>query len=680
MNLPNSYAALGRELPPKRMTGAPPAVLRAGPTPGGQANQNLMGWVAPHAQVRWLGPGVSWYSPQRVEQIFRQGLAGDLQSQWEMFDLMEATWGELSTCLNQLKDAVVAQGLRVVPYARKNEAATPEAIERAALVQEALDGMIGRPEADENNLDQTVRDLLDARGKGISVLEIDWEMRTGESPKSKVQGPKSEPGSPKSKVQGPKSGEDAGEVDTTLQLSTPQLSTLWSPRCTRWVHPAWYGYPQGPGAGGLKLRTVKVASGRPPSAFPGDTGIGYGLAGGGQWQDFPADKFVIGLCKNKSGHPLGSALLHVLGFWWAASNFTSEWFLNFIQVFGQPFRWATYDPNMTSEDQAKLQSVLTNMGSCAWGMFPQGTTFELKDIAAKGSDNPNVALMTMANHICRMLILRQTLTGDAGTSGSRALGEVHERVLGGVEEACGKWVCNTLGQLVRSFCRLNFGSEQQCPTLVTGMDEEASLEELGALLVAVNQAGLEATDAAIPDISERLGFAVQRKAAPVMPGFPGQAPMADSQEPTTNIQHPTSNGEEEEKPEGRDPKAEETEEAEDKEKPGAVAGADASGLHQAAAEALGVPPGWLNPVREFLQELERKASDLSLADGDLLAFLDKAKTRVPELFNHMDVDELARTMEAGMGKAVMDGVRLRLRQRPEVQSPKSEVQSPGSEV
>lgn len=473
-----------------------------------------MGWIVPQAQTRWLAAGVAWYTPQRCEQIFRQALAGDLQSQWEMFDLMEATWPELSTCLGQLKDSVVDQGFRVQPYCRKGEKPTATALARAALVQECIEGMRPNPARDENDLEDTIRDLLDARAKGISILEVDWEYR-----------------------------------------EQADLGGMVAPRCTRWVHPLWYGYPHGPGSGQLMLRPG-IGNGDPKKQwFPGDTSVGYGYAWGSNsdWQDFPDGKFIIGVAKNKTGHPLGGAMLHVLAFWWAASNMCAEWFFNFAQVFGQPFRWATYDPNMTPTDQMKLQAVLTNMGASAWGMFPEGTNFELKDTASKAGDNPNFALIEMANKVCRLLILRQTLTADAGPAGSKALGEVHERVLGGVEEVCGKWACKTMAQLVRAICVLNYGDLMECPAIVNGMDEEASPAELGDLLVKANQAGLELTDEAIPEISERLGFQVQRATPAPSPfgappaGFgsarPGEDMPPEKKEPPDKTEAEAARGE-----------------------------------------------------------------------------------------------------------------------------------------
>jgi len=541
MSLPNSYASLGRQLPARRITSALTVAPRPAPLPGPAVQQNLQGWIVPQAQIRWLGPGIAWYSPQRVEQIWRQAIAGDLSSQWELFDLMESTWPTLSKCLNQLKDAVVCQGIRVIPFTQKGEEPTEQAYARAAFVEQALHGMTGDPARNENDFPDTIRDLLDARGKGISVLEIDWTVRADIRSRPSSFGLPSDTGS--------------------LPSAFPSAVT---PRCTRWVHPAWYGYPYGPGSGLLQIRVPNNPNGtrttaqRAPDRFPGDTSIGgpSNFVGSTIWQDFPDHKFLIGLCKNKTGHPLGSALLHLLGFWWAASNFTAEWFLNFCQVFGQPFRWATYDPNMTPGDQAKLQAMLTQMGSSAWGMFPAGTTFELKDVAAKAGDNIQLALMELADKHCTQLVLRQSLTSDVGGSGSRALGEVHERVLGGVEEALCKWTCKTLSPLVRSLLILNFGDDTDCPTLVTGMDEEASPEELGKLLVDIKNAGLQPTEDSLSDIGERLGFPVERQAPPPAPQanpFAPSDPSTPSDPSDPSGEDPSEEDPSEEDPSEEDP-------------------------------------------------------------------------------------------------------------------------------
>ena len=500
---------------------SPSVALAKEGRPDSQSQSSVIpSFLVPAMQARWLGAGISFYTPQNIEYILRQALAGDLQSQWEMFDLMETTWPELSKCLNQLRDGVVAMVDRdqigavrfeIKPFTAGHNEPTEEAERRRDLVEEALYSMRPDPTADENDLESTVADIMDARGKGISVLEIDWEMR------DLSDGP------------------------------------AWAPRATRWVHPSWYGYPFGPGNERLFLKLgtsarldnqfsgvgipapnagpinprLSLGGDRPPIQSPQNF---YSRA---QFTEFPPNKFLVAVCKNKTGHPLGGALLHVLAWYWAAMNFSLEWFLNFTQIFGQPFRWATYDQNLSSEDQAKLNILLQNMGSAAYASFPAGVTLELKEAAANAGNNPQLAIIQMANKAAELLILRQTLTADVGEGGggSNALGQVHERILDDVKIGCGKFAAKTLQQLVRSILILNTGDDTECPTVRVLIPEADESETLSKVLVNVEQSGFEPTDEAIEGIGGRLGFPVQRKAAlpnPVFPGLPSDLPPGKS--------------------------------------------------------------------------------------------------------------------------------------------------------
>ncbi len=424
--------------------------------------KGLNSFILPSAQARWLAAGISHYTPERVEQIFRLALSGDIQSQWEMFDLMEATWPQLSKNLNELKDSVTGMELEVVPWSAKGGEPTPEALRRAKLVESALWSMEPDADGDENDFEDTLRDIMDARGKGVSVLETEWILKKG-------------PG-----------------------------GMMWAPRCTRWVHPSWYGWPSA-----NETRIMR----KDPS---------------GGWSRFEKENFIIAICKNKTGHPLGSAMLHCLAPWWAAMNFSFDWFLNYAQIFGQPIRWATYDESLSDTDKAVLGQMLANMGSAAYAMFPSGTALELKEASGGAQDNPQAALIRMADKVCDIAVLRQTLTSDVGDggSGSRALGEVHERKEGGVKLACAKWACKTMGQLVRAICQKNFGDTRECPWLRPRLDTESAPMELAGVVEVLSRAGLEPTDDAIASLSESVKIPLQRKVF----GQPSQPPVSMEEE------------------------------------------------------------------------------------------------------------------------------------------------------
>ena len=67
-----------------------------------------------------------------------------------------------------------------------------------------------------------------------------------------------------------------------------------------------------------------------------------------------------------------------LVWWWCAANFSADWLLNLAQIFGLPFRWATYEPTAAQETVDRICTMLQNMGSAGWAAFPAGTSLELK--------------------------------------------------------------------------------------------------------------------------------------------------------------------------------------------------------------------------------------------------------------------------------------------------------------
>ena len=116
----------------------------------------------------------------------------------------------------------------------------------------------------------------------------------------------------------------------------------------------------------------------------------------------------------------------------------------FSEIFGQPFRKGTYnpyDPNSRSE----LRNCLEEMGSGAWGIFPEGTNVEFIESNSKtGSNDVYSTLIDLCNAEISKLILGNTLTTEAGDKGARSLGEVHADVEGEIEFADKLFIKNIL--------------------------------------------------------------------------------------------------------------------------------------------------------------------------------------------------------------------------------------------
>jgi len=463
----------------------------APPEAGGVANAPLFRVIAPEARDRWQGAGLRSYTPQFVEQITRGAMSGNLQAQWEMFDLMEQTWPRLNSALNDLKDAVLGLQWNIQPWSTQGAAPSPEAQRRARLCEELLWNFQPRAEADENDFEDTLRDILDSVGKGIAVLEVDWYVKTDD---------------------GEEKMEDRNTAPPSIRYPLSS-SHLIAPRCTRWVHPRFYGYPTyGPEQlmlDGTQLAsnrsTVDSLNGSNPNPFhsasrnthhasrltscptyPSDPAC---PSFQGQHIPFPQNKFLISICKQKSGHPISGALLRILGFWWAASNFTWEWFLRYAQVFGMPFRLAFYDSNASQVTIDKIQEMLEGMGSAAWAAFPAGTQFEIKTDLQHASRSAHQALLDAADKLVDILIKRQTLTTDAGDRGTQALGVVHQGVRADRIMAVAGHAAKIINrQLLPAICRLNFGDVRECPWIQPGekevKDEKAMAERDRILLEA----------------------------------------------------------------------------------------------------------------------------------------------------------------------------------------------------
>jgi phage gp29-like protein len=390
--------------------------------------------LRPQAAYRWMLPQLAAITPQYIENVLRGALAGSHLQAWELFDLMEDTWPRLAKNLNELKNGVRNMKATFEAYCEsEDDDPTPSADEKLQVVQAALRNMRPRADADENSSEDTVLDILDAWAKGTSVLEIDWHIADGPS--------------------GPFIG----------------------PRCTWWVHPVCYAWSA---TGILGLRT--------------DLDQGRGLTTYGtppNVTEFPPDKFLIAIRKQKSGIALGGALLRPLVWWWLAANFSADWLLNLAQVFGLPFRWANYDPNAPQATVDAICNMLQNMGSAGWAAFPAGTTLELKEPTRSAGAMPQNDMLDRADKNCDLLILGQTLTSDtAGGStdkggGSYALGKVHSGVRSDIIDACAHFAADIYNQqLIPAILRLNYGDDSEAPKVKFETEKEEDLMQKSEII------------------------------------------------------------------------------------------------------------------------------------------------------------------------------------------------------
>lgn len=386
------------------------------------ARQSWDGILLPHRRSSWLLPSLSHVTPDYVERILYASLTGDSpEPEYALFELMLQTWPRLVKNVLELRNAVCDLLWNV-----QNPASLTTA---ADLATRTRDGM--HPDIPALGLGwrSTIARLMDAWFTGLTILEVDWEVRGSAS-----------------------------------------LPQAWLPRQTHHVHPRFYSWH--PDSATLHLRLPDSDSLTP----------------------IPPHKFIVAMNNVGIGHPSGGALLRPLAWYWCAANFSRDWLLNFAQLFGQPLRWATYDPSDPSV-RPRLEELLESMGSAAWAAAPQGVSLELKEPANHGSDNPQNQIISHADTACDLLILGQTLTSEAHDSGSRALGQVHYNVRSDIINAAAAWVAEILNtQLLSSVYHLNLpataAEESILPFFDPGSKVVQSPSEIASRIKTLLEAGI----------------------------------------------------------------------------------------------------------------------------------------------------------------------------------------------
>ena len=381
--------------------------------------------IQPKAALRWMGPNMGAFTPRYIEGVLNGALSGYYTAQWELFDLMLRTWPALAACHQELINGVTRRELVYDPYREEDEEATDSAIEREKLVTHAIRSMSPDPTRDENAISGTIKDIMDAWFRGISVLEIIWR-----------------------------------------SIDTQKHGTILAPESTNWVQPYMYGLDEG---GRLGLDLTGKRSGYAPGFNPSEL------------TPFPPNKFLIAMHKAKAGYICGGAMFAPLAWWWCASNFSSDWLLNLAQVFGIPFRWASYASSSPDTTITALCNMLQNMGSAGWAAFPEGTTMELKEASTgTGGHTPQGDLLDRADNYARLIILGQTMTGQtiASGRGGQAFGTVEAQLKQDRLDAACAIVAEVINrQLIPAILAFNYGNSDEAPTCRFLQESEGTYQD-----------------------------------------------------------------------------------------------------------------------------------------------------------------------------------------------------------
>ena len=282
---------------------------------------------------------------------------------------------EIAACVQEYTDGICGKKVHFEPYCEEGEEPSDSAMERCKLVSAAYRNMRPDAAADENGFDGTVKDIIAGRFHGQSLLEIDWL--------------------------------DTWRDGSRFVKNISGLGNVAVPRATYWVHPVCYAYDMS-GRLGLRMSLTDQSSGQSiqtATKLAKSTKMGKLNQNPGQlnyvdppaWNfvsaqprpsmlfEFPRNKFLISILKAKTGTALGGSCLRPLAWWWVASNFCGDWLLNYAQLFGIPFRKATYKANTSETVKAEIRQMLQSAGSSGYVLLPDSAELEfMKDGGGAG--------------------------------------------------------------------------------------------------------------------------------------------------------------------------------------------------------------------------------------------------------------------------------------------------------
>jgi len=542
--------------------------------------------VAPKARDRLFELIEREQLPSDVRDTLAGALMGDMRRQQLLFQAMIDTWPRLQKNLAEVCREVKNAPWEFTPATMRGKEASKSAQEKAELAEDTFWMMDPRAAWNEKGAPGLIESLAYGYFAGHQVVEMRWIR-------------------------------DENGV---------------RPRAVKVVPPRFYGYPM-------------------ESHDDEEDRLMFNREGGyysNAYEDFPQHHFLLAINGGHPGHPSVAAPLRALTGYWLAATFGLKWLLQFSQLYGVPFRWATYSDDSS---KGKVCQMLADIGSAGWGAFPAGTKVEFLDASKSASALPQKDLIEMADTQCDTFILGQTLTTDVGDSGSRALGDVHQDVRSSVMHGVADFVADVLNeQYLPSLIELNYGDRSEVPTIKAMFEKpknEKGMAERDLILfrdmgLPVESSWLyERHGVPIPDSDSNDLFRTGSDGAQGDPATRGRKPRHETKA----------------LPEDEEDEPEEEEPAKAK-----VAASDqprVTTLEELSANALqnltGVTKEWLRPVRPIFERLAALAMSKNVTDEDFIDALEKAQREMPELFDMLDSEALEKSFAEAIGTAMIAG-------------------------
>ncbi|WP_102798736.1 DUF935 domain-containing protein [Bowmanella denitrificans] len=198
----------------------------------------------------------------------------------------------------------------------------------------------------------------------------------------------------------------------------------------------------------------------------------------------------------KSGYPARIGLVRQLAWPFVFKNYSLRDLAEFLEIYGIPIRVGRYPSGATDQEKRALLRAVVEVGHNAGGIIPKGMELEFHDAAKGGGGDPFMTMMTWCERVQSKAIVGQTLTAQVDSTGSQALGNVHNEVRQDIRDHDLSQIASTLNRdLIWPLFMLNGksykGDTRRKPRLVFDIQEPEDLTTYATALPALVGMGMQ---------------------------------------------------------------------------------------------------------------------------------------------------------------------------------------------
>lgn len=269
-----------------------------------------------------------------------------------------------------------------------------------------------------------------------------------------------------------------GKGVSLVHIKWNTLGARWVPETFTWIDPRWIIFDK------KTKRQIRIKDKDAPD--------------GKELADF---SYIVHIPRLKSGIPVRGGLARLAVWSWLLKNFSIKDWAAFCEIFGQPLRLGKYDGNASAKDKRALLRAVRSIARDAAAIIPKSMDMEL--VATKSTGGP--VFKDFAEYLDKQMskiILGQTMTADNGSSMAQA--KVHDDVRLDIAQADGKQVSFCIQRdLIIPYVNLNFGIQEQYPTVKIEPVEAEDLDLLSKVLERLHKMGLKVSE---KEVRDKFGY------------------------------------------------------------------------------------------------------------------------------------------------------------------------------